>query len=29
MKRGKKSPRVENRLCLTVPEAAAMMWFFK
>ena len=25
MKRGKKSPMVDNRLCITVPEAAAML----
>jgi len=25
MKRGQSSPRVDNRLCITVPEAAAML----
>jgi len=25
MKRGKRSPSVETRLCITVPEAAAML----
>ena len=25
MKRGQSSPRIDNRLCITVPEAAAML----